>query len=107
FCGVWLCEHAGKRLEHGLELVEVGLRSQCFDLLRRIQGIEPRALAGFELHGAAERVRGDENIPQDYRGVETEAADRLQRDFGGVLGREAKVEKAAGFGADLAVLRQI
>ena len=55
----------------------------------------------------AERTGDDENIREDDGGVEVEAADRLQRDFGGEFRGEAKIEEAAGLGAYLAVLRQI
>ena len=36
-----------------------------------------------------------------------ETADWLQRHFGGEFRREAKIEKAAGFGAHLAIFRQV
>ena len=99
--------HAAQRLIDRLEFAEVGLRRQRFDLLRRIQRIEPRAFADLEPHRAAERVGNDENVREDDRGVEVEAADRLQRDFGGEFRREAQIEKAAGLGAHFAIFRQI
>ena len=99
--------HAAQRLIDRLELAEVGLPRQRCDLLRRVQRIEPRAFAGLEPHRAAERVGNDQNIREDDRGIEVEAADRLQRDFGGVFRREAQIEKAAGLGAQFAIFRQI
>ena len=83
------------------------LAASVADLVRRIQRIEPRAFAGLEAHRSAERVGNDENVREDDRGVEVEAADRLQRHFGGEFRREAQIEKAAGLGADFAVFRQI
>ena len=99
--------HPAQRFIHRLELGEVGLRRQRLDLLRRIQRIEPRAFADLEPDRAAERVGNDQNVGEDDRGVEIEAADRLQRDLGGEFRREAEIEEAAGFGAHLAVFRQI
>ncbi len=99
--------HAAQRLKHRLEFVEVGVRRQRFDLLRCIQRFQPRTFADLEPHLAAERVGNDKNVREDDRGVEVEAADRLQRDFGGEFRREAQIEKAAGFGAHFAIFRQI
>ena len=39
--------------------------------------------------------------------VESEAADRLQCDFGRQFRREAEIEEAAGLGAHLAIFRQV
>ena len=78
-----LAAHPAQRFIDRLELAEVGVRRQRRDLFRRIQRIEPRAFAGLEPDGAAERIGNDQNIREDDRGVEVEAADRLQRDFGG------------------------
>ena len=99
--------HAAQRFIDRLELAEIGVARQRRDLLRRIQRIEPRAFAGLEAHGAAERIGDHENIGEDDRGIEIETADRLQRHLGGILRREAEIEKAAGLGAQLAILRQI
>ena len=102
-----LAAHAAQRLEHRLELGEVARRCQRADLVRRIQRIEPRAFAGLEPHLAAERVGNDENVREDDRGIEVEAADRLQRHLGGVFRREAQIEKAARLGAQFAIFRQV
>ena len=99
--------HPAQRFIHRLEFAEVGLRRQRFDLLRRVQRLEPRALADLEAHRAAERVGNDQNVREDDRGVEIEAADRLQGDFGGEFRREAQIEKAPRLGAHFAVFRQI
>ena len=99
--------HPAQRFIHRLELAEVGLRRQRLDFFRRIQRIEPRAFADLEPDRAAECVGNDENVGEDDRGIEIEAADRLQCDFGGELRREAEIEEAAGFGADFTILRQI
>ncbi len=105
--GIELAANAAQRLIHRFEFAEVGLRGQARHLLRRIQRIEPRAFAGLEAHGTAERVGDDENVGKDDRGIEVETADRLQRHFGGVFRREAQIEKAAGLGAQFAILGQI
>ena len=102
-----LAAHAAQRFIHRLELAEVGVRRQRLDLLRQIQRIEPRAFADLEPHLAAERVGNDKNVREDDRGIEVEAADRLQRDFGGEFRREAQIEKAARLGAHFAIFRQI
>ena len=99
--------HAAQRLVDRFELLEVGMRRQRVDLLRRIERIEPRAFADLEADRAAERVGQHENVGEDDRGVEAETADRLQRHFGGQFRCEAQIEKAAGLGAHVAVFRQI
>ena len=99
--------YAAQRFIDRLELAEIGMARQRRHLLGRIQRIEPRAFAGLEAHRAAERVGDDENVGEDDRGVEIESADRLQRHLGGVFRREAQIEKAAGLGAQFAILRQI
>ena len=70
-----------------------------------MQALPPDEAAALESHIASKRVGNDENIREDDRGVEVEAADRLQRHFGGEFGREAQIEEAAGFGADFPVFR--
>ena len=99
--------HAAQRFEYRFQLSEVGGRRQRTDLVGCVERIEPRAFADFETYIAAERVGNDQDVGEDDRGVEVEAADRLQSDFGGEVRREAKIEKAAGLGADFAVFRQI
>src|SRR5258708_27785387 len=49
----------------------------------------------------------DQNSREDDRGIEVEAADRLQRDFGGKLRGKTQVEKAPRFGAQFAIFRKI
>ena len=63
--------------------------------------------AGGECDILAERMRNDENIGEENRCVETEAANRLQRDLGCKLRREAKIEKVRHLRADVAVFRKI
>src|SRR5436190_11680085 len=106
---VWceLAADAAQRFIHRLEFAEIGLGSQPRHLLRRIQRIEPRAFAGLEAYGAAERIGNDEDVGKDDRGIEVETADRLQRHFGGIFRRKAQIEEAARLGAQLAILRQV
>ena len=52
-------------------------------------------------------MRDHQNVREYDRGIESEPADRLQRNLGGIVRREAKLEKAAGLLADLTVFRQI
>src|SRR5262249_58644308 len=52
-------------------------------------------------------VRHDQDVREQDRGIEPEAADRLQADLDGELGIEAEIEKAAGAGPDRPVFRQI
>ncbi len=102
-----LAAHAAQRFEYWFEFGKVAVRRQRSYLVRCVERIEARAFADLEPHIASERVGDDENIREDDRGVEVEAADRLQRHFGGEFGREAQIEEAAGFGADFPVFRQI
>ena len=99
--------HPAQRFIDRLEFRKVGLRSQRLDFRRRIQGIELWAFADLEPDRAAERVGNDQNVREDDRGIEVEAADRLQRHFCGKFRIEAEIEKAAGPGADFAIFRQI
>jgi len=91
----------------GSSLVKSALGRQRPDLVRRIQRIEPRPFADLETDRAAQRVGDHQDIREDDRGVEVEAADRLQRHLGGEFRRETQVEKAAGSGAQFAIFRQI
>jgi hypothetical protein len=102
-----LAAHAAQRFMDRFEFCEVGPGRERCNLVRRVQRIEPRAFADLEGDRAPERVGDDENVREDDRGIEVEAADRLQRDFGGEFRREAQIEKAAGFRPHFAVLRQI
>ena len=102
-----LAAHPAQRLIDRFELGKIALRRQRLDLVGRIQRIEPRAFADLEPHRTAERIGDHKDVREDDRGVEMEAADRLQRDLGGVIRREAQIEKAAGLGAQFAIFRQI
>jgi len=99
--------HPAQRFIYRLEFAKVRLQRQRPNLLRRVQRIEPRAFAGLEPHRPAERIGNDQNIREDDRGIEVETPDRLQRDLGGVLRREAQIEKAARLGPQFAIFRQI
>jgi hypothetical protein len=76
-------------------------------LLKSAVDASVATFAGLEPYRAAERIGNDQNIGEDDRGIEVEAADRLQRDFCGVFRREAQIEKAAGHGAQFAVFGQV
>ena len=102
-----LAPHPAQCLIDRLELCEIRRARQRRDLVGRIQRIELWAFADLEPHRAAERIRDHQNVGEDDRGIEVEAADRLQRHFSGEFRRETQVEKAAGLGADFAILRQI
>ena len=99
--------YPAQRLEYQLELGEIPGRGKCANLVRRVQGIEPRSFADFEPDVATQRIGDDENIREDDRGVEIETADRLQRYFGSEFWCEAEIEKAAGPGANVAVFGQV
>ena len=76
-------------------------------VLKRFDGIEPRAFTFLETNGLPESIRHDEDIGKQDCSVEAETADRLQRHLGGELRRIAQVEKAPGFSSDFSVFRQI
>ncbi len=69
--------------------------------------VEARAVAGFEGDALAERVGEDENVGEQDRRVEAEAADRLQRRLDRERGVIAKIEKRRGLGPKLAIFRQV
>src|SRR5271165_3197633 len=73
-----LASNAAQGLEHRFKLSEVSGWRQRVDLVRRIEGIETRSFAGLEPHIAAERVRNDQDVRKDDRGIEVEPTDRLQ-----------------------------
>jgi hypothetical protein len=102
-----LAAYPAQRLIDRLEFAEVAVPRQRPDLLRRLQGIEPRPFADLEPDRTAQRVGDQENIREDDRGIEVEAADRLERHLGGIFRREAQIEKAARLGAQFAIFRQI
>ena len=85
----------------------IGVGRKRVQLRRIVQRLQPRPFASLERHRAAERVRHDQNIGEQDRGIEAEAADRLQRDFRCKLGREAQIEKAPRALAQRAIFRQI
>jgi hypothetical protein len=53
---------------------------------RILQRVEPRSFAFDKGYALPERMRHDQNIGKQDRGVETEAADRLQRNLGRPFG---------------------
>ena len=87
--------HLAHRLVDRREHASILGRGQRIQLHGIIQRLEPRAFAGLEPHAAAERMRHHQDVGEQDRGVEAEAADRLQRDFGGELRREAEVEECS------------
>ena len=99
--------HPAQRLVDRREFRIVCLCCECRNQLRRIERIEPWSFADFKANGAAERVRNHQDVGEDDRGIELEAADRLQRHLGRVVRRETEIEEAAGLGAQLAILRQV
>ena len=105
--GVERGTHNPQRLEHGCELAEIGARGQRCDLGGIIQRLQPRTFADLEAHRATQCVGDHQDVREDDRGIESEPADRLQRDLGSKLRREAEIEEAAGLGAHLAIFRQI
>ena len=63
-----------------------------------VDRIEPRTLALDEPDLPAERIRHDQDVGEQDRRIEAEAADRLQRHLGGELGIVAEVEERPAFG---------
>ena len=99
--------HPVERLEHGRELLPVGLGAEPREAGRVLDRSEPRPLAALEGDLLPERVRDDENVGEQDCRVEAEAADRLQRRLDRQGGRVAEVEKGCGAGAHFAVFGQI
>ena len=99
--------HAPHRLIHRCEYGLVRLARQRAKLGGIVERREPRAFARLERHLAAERVRHDQNVGKENRGVEAKAPDRLQGHFGRPFGREAQVEEASRFRAQRAIFGQI
>ena len=68
---------------------------------------EPRPLALDEGKLAAERMRHQQDVGEEDRGIEPEATHRLQRHLGRELGGIAEVEEAPGPRPDRPVLGQV
>ena len=94
-------------LEHRREARPVGLDAQSGEILSGLDRRQARALAALEAHALAERVGHHQNVGEQDRGVEAEAADRLQRRLGGEGGRVAEVDEGARRGADFPVFREV
>ena len=56
------------------------------DILRRLERRQSRAMAALEGDRLPERVRHDQDVAEQDRRVETEAADRLERRLRGKPG---------------------
>jgi hypothetical protein len=69
--------------------------------------IEPRSFAGLECHMLTESVRHHQNIRKHDCSVETEAANRLQRNFCGEHRIETQVKKIIRLLADCPIFREI
>ena len=96
-----------KSLKHRREPVPVGLVAETRKPGRVIDRLEARTVAGFERDALAERVWQNENVGEQYRRVEAETADGLQRRLDSQGGRVAEIEKRRGFRANIAIFRQI
>ncbi len=77
---------------------EVGLRPQ-----RRL---DRGTFAADEVERNAHRLERQQQIGKEDRGVHLDAADRLQRHFGGEIGRAAEVEQRIAF-AQRAILAHV
>jgi hypothetical protein len=85
----------------------IGVSRKRVQLRRIVQWFQTRPFANLEGDRAAERVRHDQNVGEQDRGIEAEAPDRLERDFRRKLGREAQIEEAPGTFPQRAIFRQI
>ena len=78
--------------------VDVGLAAQ--------RVLDRRTFAVDEVEADAHRLERQQQIGEQNRGVHLDAADRLQRDFGGEIGRAAEVEQRIAL-AQRAVLAHV
>ena len=69
---------------------------QCLQGCWILQRIKPRSFAFDKAHTLTKRMRHDQDIGKQDRGIETEATNRLQRDLRRPFGVEAEIEKACG-----------
>ena len=97
----------GDRLEHRRQLLQVE---------RLVEGAEPpfvgerrqpRALAALEADLLSERIGNDEDVREQDRGVEAEAADRLERHLDRLVRIVAELEERAGPGTDRPIFRKV
>ena len=70
-------------------------------------GGETRAFTGFEVQAKAHCIRNGQNIREEDRSIQREAAQRLERHFAGQLGIFAQRHKIARLRARGFVLREI
>jgi hypothetical protein len=68
---------------------------------------EPRTLAGNEIQFEAHGIRDRQDVGEDDRRVQREAAQRLQGHFAGQFRRLAQVHEAAGLRARREVFGQV
>ena len=99
--------HALHRLEHERELFPDVRAVEPVEVAAIAHRIECRAFRLEEAHALAKCVGHHEDVGEQDRGVEAEAADGLQRHLRGERRRVDEVEKTAGLLAHLAVLGQV
>ncbi len=99
--------NAGDSLVDGLQHRGIVAITQTSDHGRILDRIHRGTFALEEADVAAERIRDRQDVGEDDRGVEAEAADRLERRLDRHLRRIAEMQEALRLLPDLPVLRQI
>ena len=99
--------HAPYGLDDRLQAVRDGGTIDLGEAAAIRDRFEARSFALDEPQLLAESLRDDEDVGEQDRSVEAEAANRLERDLGSKLGIVAQRQEAAGLGPDLAILGQI
>ena len=95
------------RLEHVRErLARLERRSASMSAVDRDRALDRRALAVDEVERDAHRLERQQQIGEQDRGVDVDAAHRLQRDLGRELGRAADLEQRVAL-AQRAVLGHV
>ena len=81
--------------------------AQALELRPAFERVEARPLAFDEAHVLAQGVGHHEDVGEQDRGLEAEAADRLERHLGGEGRIVAEIEEGAGFRPGRPVFRQV
>ena len=98
---------ARDRFENRRQPRPVRRLAQRREIGRSFDRLQARTLAALEADALTERVGNDENVGEQDRRVEAEAANRLQRRLRREGGRIAEVEERGRLRTDLAIFGQV
>ncbi len=105
--GVEVFLHDANRFIDRRKDIMIDLSGQALKAAPVFDRIELRTFTCGKAHLLAERVRDDQNVREQDRGIEAKPPHRLKRDFGREFRREHEVEEASRFSPYCTIFRQI